>query len=111
LNALVQSVKFTGRIGTVGVFIPQDPDGPNDLAKQGKVPLDFGMHWFKGQSMGTGQCPVKRYNRNLRSLVHDGKCKPSWIVSHELPLEQAPEGYKNFDARAQGWTKVVLKPR
>jgi len=27
-----------------------------------------------------------------------------------LPLTQAPEGYKNFDARKDGWTKVVLKP-
>ena len=34
----------------------------------------------------------------------------SWIVSHELPLEQAPEAYRNFDARADGWTKVTLAP-
>lgn len=35
---------------------------------------------------------------------------PSWIVSHELPLEKAPEGYSNFDKRVDGWTKVLLKP-
>jgi threonine dehydrogenase-like Zn-dependent dehydrogenase len=111
LNKLVRSVKFTGRIGTVGVYVPQDPNGPDDLEKQGKVPFDYGLHWFKGQAMGTGQCPVKRYNRHLRSLVHEGKCKPSWIVSHELPLERAPEAYKSFDSRLKGWTKVVLKPQ
>jgi threonine dehydrogenase-like Zn-dependent dehydrogenase len=111
LDKLVKSVKFTGRIGTVGVYVPQDPKGPNDLAKRGEVPLDFGLHWFKGQAMGTGQCPVKRYNRNLRSLIHEKKCTPSWIVSHELPLERAPEAYKAFDARENGWTKVVLKPQ
>ena len=33
-----------------------------------------------------------------------------WIVSHELPLEQAPEGYERFDNRDEGWTKVVLHP-
>jgi len=31
-------------------------------------------------------------------------------VSHELPLEQAPEGYENFDKRKDGWTKMVLSP-
>jgi threonine dehydrogenase-like Zn-dependent dehydrogenase len=111
LDKLVRSVKFTGRIGTVGVYVPQDPKAPDEFEKQGKVPFDFGLHWFKGQTQGTGQCPVKRYNRNLRSLIHENKCTPSWIVSHELPLERAPEAYKAFDARENGWTKVVLKPQ
>jgi threonine dehydrogenase-like Zn-dependent dehydrogenase len=31
------------------------------------------------------------------------------LVSHELPLEQAPDAYRHFDAREDGWTKVVLK--
>jgi threonine dehydrogenase-like Zn-dependent dehydrogenase len=31
-------------------------------------------------------------------------------VSHKLSLDEAPEGYKHFDARDKGWTKVVLKP-
>ena len=60
--------------------------------------------------MGTGQCPVKRYNRELRDLIVAGRAKPSFIVSHELPLDQAPEGYANFDKRADGWTKVLLRP-
>ena len=110
LNSLVESVKFTGSIGTVGVYVPQDPAGPDDLAKKGEVAFDFGLFWFKGQKMGTGQCPVKRYNRHLRDLIHQGKAKPSFLVSHELPLEKAPEGYQHFDAREQGWTKVVLAP-
>jgi glutathione-independent formaldehyde dehydrogenase len=111
LDKLVRSVKFTGRIGTVGVYVPQDPKAPDEFEKQGKVPFDFGLHWFKGQTQGAGQCPVKRYNRNLRSLIHQNKCTPSWIVSHELPLERAAEAYKAFDARENGWTKVVLKPQ
>ena len=110
LNDLVQSVRFTGGIGTVGVYVPEDPGGPDDLAKHGKARFDFGEFWFKGQAMGTGQCPVKRYNRYLRSLIHEGKVTPSWIVSHDLPLDQAPEAYKHFDARDEGWTKVVLHP-
>jgi glutathione-independent formaldehyde dehydrogenase len=110
LNELVHSVKFTGGIGTVGVFVPQDPAAPDEFERQGKAVFDFGMFWFKGQQMGTGQCPVKRYNRYLRSLIHEGKVQPSWIVSHDLPLEQGPEAYKHFDAREDGWTKVVLHP-
>jgi len=110
LNDLVSSVRFTGGIGTVGVYVPQDPGGPNELAKHGKAPFDFGSFWFKGQHMGTGQCPVKHYNRYLRSLIAEDKVKPSWIVSHDLPLDQAAEAYKHFDAREEGWTKVVLHP-
>ena len=33
----------------------------------------------------------------------------SQIISHELPLEKAPKGYRHFDERNEGWTKVVLK--
>jgi glutathione-independent formaldehyde dehydrogenase len=110
LNKLVSSVRFTGGIGTVGVFVPQDPGGPDELAQQGKVRFDFGNFWFKGQQMGCGQAPVKRYNRHLRDLIAAGKVTPSWIVSHNLPLEKAPDAYKHFDAREHGWTKVVLNP-
>ena len=60
--------------------------------------------------MGTGQCPVKRYNRHLRNLIHAGKAQPSFIVSHHLPLDEAPEGYEHFDSRDDGWTKVLLHP-
>lgn len=89
--------------------LPEDA-GPDELAKHGEVAFDYGLFWFKGQRMGTGQCPVKAYNRYLRDLVHVGRAKPSVLVSHELPLDQAPAGYQHFDARDQGWTKVVLAP-
>lgn len=39
-----------------------------------------------------------------------GRATPSWNVSHELRLSQAPEAYRPFDARDEGWTKVLLKP-
>ena len=110
LNKLVASVRFTGGIGSVGVYVPQDPGGVDQLAKQGQVAFDYGMHWFKGQTLGSGQCPVKKYNRRLRDLIAGGKATPSFIVSHELPLEQGVDAYAHFDARDDGWTKVVLKP-
>ena len=110
LNRLVDSVRFVGGLGVVGVFLPQDPGGPDKLAQQGQIAFDYGNYWFKGQTMGSGQCPVKKYNRALRDLIAGGKASPSFLVSHELPLDQAPEGYKNFDNREDGWTKVVLHP-
>lgn len=110
MNNLVNSVKFTGHIGVVGVFVPQDPNAKDPLQRRGQMAFDFGMFWFKGQKMGTGQCPVKAYNRFLSRLIEQDKVKPSQIVSHELPLEQAPQAYKNFDERKDGWTKVTLKP-
>ena len=110
LNRLIQSVRFTGGIGVVGVFLPADPGGFDENAKQGKIAIDYGLQWLKGQSVGSGQCPVKKYNRKLRDLIAVGKAKPSWIVSHEIPLSKAADAYKNFDDRTNGWTKVVLKP-
>ncbi len=110
MNNLVKSVKATGGIGVVGVFIPVDPKASDPLAKKGQIAFDFGSFWFKGQKIRSGQANVKAYNRKLRELITAGKAKPSMIVSHELSLDKAPEAYKNFDDKVKGWTKVLLKP-
>ncbi|WP_431219284.1 glutathione-independent formaldehyde dehydrogenase [Leifsonia xyli] len=110
LNRLVRSVRFTGTIGVVGVYIPQDPGASDELAKQGEVVFDYGQFWFRGQTMGSGQAPVKKYNRRLRDMIAGGKANPSWIVSHELSLDEAPDAYEHFDNRDDGWTKVILHP-
>ena len=110
MNSLVDSVKATGTLGVVGVFVPQDPGAEDKLAKHGQIAFDFGKFWFKGMKMGTGQCNVKAYNRRLAELIHHGKANPSMIISHELPLEEAPTAYKHFDNRDHGWTKVILHP-
>jgi glutathione-independent formaldehyde dehydrogenase len=111
MNNLVKTVKATGRIGVVGVFVPEDRNAEDKLARRGQLAFDFGQFWFKGHSIGTGQANVKAYNRLLARLIEHDKVKPSWIVSHQLPLDQAPQAYKNFDERKDGWTKVVLKPQ
>ncbi|MHB9007093.1 MAG: glutathione-independent formaldehyde dehydrogenase [Limisphaerales bacterium] len=110
MNDLVKSVRATGGIGVVGVFVAADPKSPNPLGKEGKLAFDFGLFWSKGQKVGTGQANVKAYNRYLCELIHAGRANPSWIVSHELALHEAPEAYKHFDARDEGWTKVILHP-
>jgi glutathione-independent formaldehyde dehydrogenase len=110
MNNLVKAVKATGSIGVVGVFMPKDPGGADALAKKGQIAFDFGEFFTKGQRIGTGQANVKAYNRRLCKLIEAGKASPSFIVSHELPLAQAPEAYRHFDERDDGWTKIVLKP-
>ena len=110
INSLIRAVRPTGRIGVIGVFVPEDPTAADDMAKRGQFAFDFGTFFFKGQSIGTGQANVKRYNRQLRNLIHRDKLQPSVIVSHELNLDQAAEGYEKFDERLDGWTKVLLHP-
>ena len=110
MNNLVKTVKATGGIGVVGVFLPEDPGAKDPLAKQGQIAFDMGKFWFKGQRIATGQANVKAYNRKLCNLIEAGKAEPSQIISHEMRLDQASEAYKNFDERNDGWTKVVLRP-
>jgi glutathione-independent formaldehyde dehydrogenase len=93
----------------VGVFT-QDPKSPDPLLKEGEIALEYPVYFEKGLSMGSGQADVKRYNRYLRDLIHDDRAAPSFLVSHELPLDDAPDAYKHFDAREKGWTKVILHP-
>src|SRR5674476_468444 len=59
MNNLVKTVRPTGGIGVVGVFIPEDPHAKDKLAKQGQIVFDFGQFWIKGQHIGTGQANVK----------------------------------------------------
>ncbi|MBV9451655.1 MAG: glutathione-independent formaldehyde dehydrogenase [Streptosporangiaceae bacterium] len=110
MDWLVGCVRSTGGIGVVGVYMPQDPGAANEGAKDGRIGFDFGKLFQKGHRMGTGQCPVKRYNEHLRDLIMAGRAQPSLLVSHELPLDQAPEAYEKFDQRTGRYTKVILHP-
>jgi glutathione-independent formaldehyde dehydrogenase len=110
LDNLVRVVRTTGGIGVVGVYVPEDPGAATDGAKQGRIGFDYGTFFTKGQRMGTGECPVMRYNRQLRDLIVTGRATPSFLVSHELPLDEAARGYDRFDKRESGWTKVLLRP-
>lgn len=110
LDSLVRLVRPTGALGVVGVYVPWDPGAADAAAKEGRIGLDYGTLFAKGLRMGTGQAPVKRYNRELRDLIMAGRAHPSKIVSHELSLDDAPEAYAHFDRRDEGWTKVLLHP-
>ena len=92
----------------------EDPGGVDKHAKKGEFLFPLGRFWNNFITIGQGQAPVKKYNVYLRDLIIDGKAKPSFIVSHRLPLSKAVEAYAHFDHRGIGagksWTKVLLKP-
>ena len=110
LDDLVRLVNPTGHIGLIGVYFPEDPRGVNPDEKQGRFTFALGQAWNKGISFEMGQAPVKQYNVYLRDLIIAGRAKPSFIVSHRLPLEDAPDAYEEFDKRSNGFTKILLKP-
>jgi len=110
LNQLIEVVEPTGSLGIPGLYVPSDPGGVNEGAKKGALSINFGKLFEKGLKLGTGQCNVKQYNAQLRDLIIAGKAKPSFVVSHDVPLKDAAEAYKKFDRREDGYTKVILHP-
>ncbi|MEU7678546.1 zinc-dependent alcohol dehydrogenase [Micromonospora taraxaci] len=71
----------------------------------------FPMGAFMNRSliMRTGQCHVQRYTRPLLERIQRGEIDPSFIVSHRMPLRDAPRGYKIFQKKQDDCTKVLLK--
>jgi glutathione-independent formaldehyde dehydrogenase len=110
LDALVQIVNPTGMLGIPGLYVPSDPGGVDPHARQGQLLIPFGKLFEKGLRLGTGQCNVKRYNRHLRDLIIAGRARPSFVVSHNVSLNNAAMAYEKFDKRIEGYTKVILKP-
>ena len=111
LNQLIYTVRATGRLGIVGLYLPNDPGAPSDEAKGGRLLVEIGKLFERGLSFGTGQANVKSYNRQLRDLIVGGRAQPSFVVSKELPLEEAPDAYVRFDNREEGYSKVLLHPQ
>ena len=109
LDNMVRIVNPAGHIGIVGVYIAPDPGAPTAQAKQGVFALPMAELFDKAVSVGMGQCPVKRYNEYLRDLIITGHARPGRIVSHHIRIDQAPEAYKKFDQRTDGYTKVLIQ--
>jgi glutathione-independent formaldehyde dehydrogenase len=47
----------------------------------------------------------------LRDLIIASRAKPNQVVSHHLPLSQAPDAFQKFDQRIDGYLKVILDPQ
>ncbi|HEX5228443.1 MAG TPA: glutathione-independent formaldehyde dehydrogenase [Bryobacteraceae bacterium] len=114
IRQIADIINPTGSVGLIGVYFDEDPGGVDKHAKKGEFLFPLGKFWNNGITIGQGQAPVKKYNVYLRDLIINGKAKPSFIVSHRLPLSKAPEAYAHFVERGVGkgkdWTKILLKP-
>ena len=110
LNQLVDTVRPTGGLGVVGLYVPSDPGAPDEHSAKGELLFRIGRFFEKGQTMGTGQANVKKYAHRLRDLIIAGRAKPGFVVSKELPLADAPDAYERFDKREEGYSKVLLQP-
>jgi threonine dehydrogenase-like Zn-dependent dehydrogenase len=72
--------------------------------------LNLGAAFAKALTFRMGQTHVHRYLKPLLEHVKTGRIDPSFIVTHRLPLEQAPKAYQTFRDKQDGCIKVVLKP-
>jgi threonine dehydrogenase-like Zn-dependent dehydrogenase len=72
--------------------------------------LPFGAFMNKGLTMKTGQTHMQRYLKPLLQMIERGEIDPSFVITHTVPLERAPEMYKTFRDKEDGCIKVVLKP-
>jgi threonine dehydrogenase-like Zn-dependent dehydrogenase len=73
-----------------------------------KFPMGAAMN--KALTFKMGQTHVHRYLRPLLEHIQNGDIDPSFIITHRLPLEQAPHGYEIFKQKKDNCIKVVLKP-
>ncbi len=60
--------------------------------------------------MHAGQTHVQRYLRPLLNRIEAGEIDPSFVITHRVPLEQAPQAYRAFRDKQHGCVKVVLVP-
>ena len=58
----------------------------------------------------SGQCHVQRYMRPLLELIRQGAIDPRFIITHRMPLDEAPIAYDMFFKKQGGCLKVVLRP-
>lgn len=109
LNSLMEITAAGGALGIPGLYVTGDPGGIDEAAKKGALSLSLGTGWAKSLSFTTGQCPVMKYNRQLMMAILNDKVNIAKNVNAKaITLEEAPQGYAEFDAGAA--TKYVLNP-
>ncbi len=69
-----------------------------------------GAFMNKGLQLRAGQCHVQKYTRPLYERIRDGQIDPSFVITHRLGLEHAPDGFETFKHKQDECVKVVLKP-
>ena len=97
LREVILACRKGGRLSIPGVY-----GGFAD-----KIPVGALME--KGLSVKSGQTHVHKYLPKLLEMIGEGRIDTTFLISHRLPLEDAPKGYKMFKEKQDEVTKVVLK--
>ena len=100
-TALRQAIQACRKGGTLS--IPGVYGGLLD-----KIPI--GAAFAKGLTLRMGQTHVHRYMQPLMALVAEGVIDPTFVITHILSLDDAPDAYELFKRKEDGCVKVVLKP-
>jgi glutathione-independent formaldehyde dehydrogenase len=109
LNSLMTICRAGGALGIPGLYVTDDPGGVDKAAQHGNLSIRIGLGWAKSHVFTTGQCPVLKYNRQLMMAILHDKIKIAKAVNVTVvKLEQAVQGYKDFDKGAA--KKFVLDP-
>jgi threonine dehydrogenase-like Zn-dependent dehydrogenase len=98
LREAVLSCRTGGTISIIGAY-----GGMID-----KFPMGAAMN--KSLTFKMGQCHVQRYLRPLLERIENGEIDPSFVITHELSLDETPRGYDMFKNKKDNCEKVVLKP-
>jgi glutathione-independent formaldehyde dehydrogenase len=109
LNDIMSIARVGAGLGIPGLYVTGDPGAMDKDAKIGQLGVRLGLGWAKSHRFTTGQCPVKRYNRQLMNLILSDKAQIAKAVNATvLGLQDAPRGYSDFDQGAA--RKYVLDP-
>ncbi len=73
-----------------------------------KMPM--GAAFAKGLTFKMGQTPVQAYLQRLMDHIEDGDIDPSFVITHRVPLIEAPAAYEMFREKEDNCIKVVMRP-
>ncbi len=109
LNDIMVVARAGASLGIPGLYVTGDPGARDSAAKQGQIGVRLGLGWAKSHTFVTGQCPVKKYNRQLMALILADKAHIAKAVNATtISLDDAPRGYAEFDKGAA--QKYVIDP-
>src|SRR5881227_1932972 len=92
LNSIMEITRAGGALGIPGLYVTGDPGGIDANAKVGNLGIRIGLGWAKSHSFVTGQCPVKRYNRDLMMAILYDKIQIAKAVNATvISLDDAPK--------------------
>jgi glutathione-independent formaldehyde dehydrogenase len=109
LNSLMTVTRAGGALGIPGLYVTDDPGSKDENAKSGVLGIRIGLGWAKSHHFTTGQCPVMKYNYKLMmAILHDKIQIAKAVNVTMISLDQAPQGYMDFDKGAA--RKFVIDP-